>query len=332
MDISKVLAQRLHRLTYIILFAVAPLFGQPTLVGAGYSDPTSIRVAPGQITTLFVSGLKPVLPNRQNATSLPLPMTLASVSVRIRQSFPNQTLSVPLLSVQQISACTNGGAPPPPMGWTPDCFITAITVQIPYELEPTSLSDSDSVPTVTDLIVSENGNDSKAFRLFAVPDNWHILTTCDAFPPQRSFGSGCNSIVTHADGSPVAADSPARVGETIVIYAVGLGRTNPQVRSGAATPTSAPLLAQGVYMSFDLRPNAPPSSPGRPILGRLPLTPKFIGLTPGSVGLYQINIEIPQDAVPPYACDGNVRSNLTIAIGGLTDSFDGAPICVAASQ
>jgi len=283
MDISKGLAhsiQQLHFLIYTILFAVPPLFGQPTLVGAGYSDPTIIRVAPGQITTLFVSGLKPVLPNRQNATSLPLPMTLASVSVRIRQFSPNQTLSVPLLSVQPMSACTNGGTPPPPMGWTPDCFITAITVQIPYELEPASLSDG--APTVTDLIVSENGNDSKAFRLFAVPDNWHILTTCDAFPPQRSFGTGCNSIVTHSDGSPVAADSPARVGETIVIYAVGLGRTNPQVRSGVATPTSAPLLAQGVYMSFDLHPNAPPSSPGRPILGRLPLTPKFIGLTPGS--------------------------------------------------
>jgi hypothetical protein len=50
-----------------ILMGLVPLFGQGiTLSGTGYTDPSIIRVAPGQITTLFVTGLKTVL------TSTPL--------------------------------------------------------------------------------------------------------------------------------------------------------------------------------------------------------------------------------------------------------------------
>ena len=70
--------------TAFCLFAMSlgPLFGQgPTLAGTGYSNPSIIRVAPGQITTLFVTGLKTVLSQPVKATSLPLPTTLAGISV-----------------------------------------------------------------------------------------------------------------------------------------------------------------------------------------------------------------------------------------------------------
>jgi hypothetical protein len=95
-----------------ILIGLPPLFGQgSTLAGTGYTDPSIIRVAPGQITTLFVTGLKTVLSSPVNATSLPLPTTLAKISVALNQT-GNQSTPVPLLSVQQVSACSNGGAPP----------------------------------------------------------------------------------------------------------------------------------------------------------------------------------------------------------------------------
>jgi hypothetical protein len=68
-------------------------------------------------------------------------------------------------------------------------------------------------------------------------------------------------------------------------------------------------------------------------------------LTPGQVGLYQINVQLPSAfpaAVLPCTtlsvCTGNpafcplpIQSNLTIDIGGVT-SFDGAAICIQPGQ
>src|ERR1039457_970037 len=118
-----------------IIISLAQMFGQGiTLAGAGYSDPSVIRVAPGQITTLFVTGLKTVLSSQPvNANVVPLPTTLAGITVLLNQP-GSQPTPVPLLSVQQVSVCSNGGVAPPASGLTADCLITAITVQIPFEL------------------------------------------------------------------------------------------------------------------------------------------------------------------------------------------------------
>src|ERR1035438_8270251 len=120
--------------SYLFTLSLAPLFGQgPTLTGTGYADPSVIKVAPGQITTLFVTGLKTVLSVQPvNAAILPLPTTLAGISVTLNQT-GSQPSPIPLLSVQQMSVCTGSDAPAPlsPTSLSSDCLITAITVQIP---------------------------------------------------------------------------------------------------------------------------------------------------------------------------------------------------------
>ena len=80
----------------------------------------------------------------------------------------------------------------------------------------------------------------------------------------------------------------------MVIYAFGLGQTTPAVKTGEATPATAPnLLTTTVTVDFDFRPNAtashPYNNPGT-TANPGPILPIFAGLTPGQVGLYQINI------------------------------------------
>src|SRR5450759_5051568 len=90
-----------------ILMNLSPLFGQGmTLTGSGYASPTTIRVSPGQITTFFVSGLSLGTAKPQKATNLPLPNSLAGVSVTINQSSPKQSVPALLLAVQQLNGCT----------------------------------------------------------------------------------------------------------------------------------------------------------------------------------------------------------------------------------
>ena len=142
-------------------------------------------------------------------------------------------------------------------------------------------------------------------------------------------------MITHADGTLVSASNPATVGEEIVLYALGLGATNPAVPTGQATPSAAPAAFVS-EVNIDNQANAAPSK-GIPLsltacstTPTCPFTPVFAGLSPGSVGLYQVNFVIPSALQPMFACGPGIASNLTLTIVGLT-SFDGAGICVAAS-
>lgn len=150
----------------------------------------------------------------------------------------------------------------------------------------------------------------------------HVITTCED-QPQRV---GCPSVVTHADGAVVSSQSPARPGETVVVHAWGLGYTTPVVKTGDSTPPTAPRVRVPIEVAFNFGPNAPPSRD----FSFLVTATGY--LTPGEVGLYQVNIQLPSafPAVPSCGQDG-ARSNLTISLGGRTSS-DGAAICVQAAQ
>ncbi len=318
------------------------------LMSAGYGNPAPIQAAPGQVITLYISGTKTVLPSQSpsiRATTIPLPTTLGGFSVTVRQG--NNTYAAPLVSVVQTQNCTD------PVS-SPQCIITALTVQIPFEVGPILTP----VPINGDLSVNDNGTDSAHFPIALLFDNIHILTICDKVGNNTgTLPTLCPAIVTHADGTTGSlGDSPVMQGETIVLWAYGLGQTTPVVKTGDATPTPAPVLSDGpnVTIQFDFRPNAGPAMPYLALTGVIsptPITttgpvvmpiPPFVGLTPGQVGLYQINVKIP-DTIPTVpactqvlSCISSllkcvVQSNLTIDIGGLT-SFDGAAICVQPPQ
>ena len=86
--------------------------------------------------------------------------------------------------------------------------------------------------------------------------------------------------------SPGFSSAPARPGDVLSIYATGLGAVAPPVGTGEVTPPPLPLLR-----AFDV----PLVNFGRAVLGPFAV-PSFVGLTPGLVGLFQVNVTVPEDA------------------------------------
>jgi uncharacterized protein (TIGR03437 family) len=108
------------------------------------------------------------------------------------------------------------------------------------------------------------------------------LTLVDAAPALFQTAAGY-AIAAHLDNSVIAPGSPAQAGEIVVVYACGLGRTQPNPAPGAI-PQSAAVIQR----LSDLK----------VYLGGAALDPASIlyaGLTPGSAGLYQINLVLPDN-------------------------------------
>jgi uncharacterized protein (TIGR03437 family) len=93
-------------------------------------------------------------------------------------------------------------------------------------------------------------------------------------------------IATLANGSLITAESPAAPGDVLIIYAAGLGATQPAI-SGLMIPVAAaPISARS---NFAVLLNDKPI-PDENIL--------YAGLTPGFAGLYQINCRLPAETPP----------------------------------
>jgi uncharacterized protein (TIGR03437 family) len=98
---------------------------------------------------------------------------------------------------------------------------------------------------------------------------------------------------------------PAKPGEYISIYCTGLGAANNQPALGAASPSNPLATTQATPIVT---------------IGGVQALVQFSGLAPGFVGLYQVNVQVPNgvtagDQVPVSMTIGGVASNLaTIAV------------------
>jgi uncharacterized protein (TIGR03437 family) len=90
-------------------------------------------------------------------------------------------------------------------------------------------------------------------------------------------GSGAgDGVILHADNTLVSAAKPATAGEEVVIYATGLGATNPSFATGTAA-NQINTTAMPVSVT----------------IGGQNATVMSSGLTQGLVGLYQVNAIVP---------------------------------------
>jgi len=86
----------------------------------------------------------------------------------------------------------------------------------------------------------------------------------------------------HADGTLITKDAPAQPGEIIVVYGDGLGQTDPPQVDGVVPPVAAQILLLDRFRMLVDGQLLPSTS----VL--------YAGITPGYVGLYQINLRLPQ--------------------------------------
>jgi len=147
----------------------------------------------------------------------------------------------------------------------------------------------------------------------------NIVTTAIQARAPRILRLGVQNygIIVNQDGSfpmpvtPGYNSHPAKIGDVITIYTIGMGVTTPAVADGAGAPASEPLARTPLpLVTFG------GGFAGAPTEGQV----YYSGLTPGFVGLYQVNVAIPDGT--PYgdaiglqlSVEGATSNNVFLAI------------------
>jgi len=220
----------------------------------------------GRGTIAAVFGEQLLMTAPAAATSLPLQTTLSGVRVLVN----NQPAPVYYASYGQIN------------------------FQIPFDapVGPTTVA-VERDGTRSNLTAVRIANRSPRLLTFGNFPGYGIIVNQDGtYPLPASAGLG-------------SAARPARSGDTLVVYALGLGPTVPTVASGAGAPTSPlAVISPAPGVVFGANSIAQVDS----------VAPDFVGLTPNFVGLYQINVRVPAqvergNAVPLYLNFGAQVSN-----------------------
>jgi uncharacterized protein (TIGR03437 family) len=160
-----------------------------------------------------------------------------------------------------------------------------------YSISPTqvgALAPLDDTTGEVTVQVATNGTETASVTALLQPFSPAFFTSQD------------NSIVAeHADFTLVGPASPAKPGETIVLYGAGFGATDPAVPGGQSLAASTPL-----------------ANPVKVRIGGVDVQPYFAGLS--ATGVYQINVTLPDTtadgAIPVVATIGGVSTPGTATI------------------
>jgi uncharacterized protein (TIGR03437 family) len=261
---------------YFTVFAAALASAQTPVINptggivnaADFQSP----LAPGALFSIFGSRLSS---QTASASTIPLSNQLGGVTVQFSNG--TTTINAPMLYVQPDGATAN---------------TSQINAQVPWELVAPGATATVSV------VVSHDGVSS-------VPTS----VTIGPFSP-GIFASGNLAVAVNLDGTLVWAAGTvagvtthaAKPGDTIIVYATGLGAVTPTVADGAA---SLDALRQTLTQPVVL-------------VGGLPAKVAFSGLSPQFVGVNQLNIVVPNvpagNNVPLQIQVGNITSPNTITI------------------
>jgi len=174
---------------------------------------------------------------------------------------------------------------------------TQINFQVPWELLGAQAS----------IVVMANGSASTAQPVSLHTASPGIFSLDSSGSGQGAIQIANTTLFAATAGSvpPGAVGRPVNLGESLTIYCSGLGYVSPQPATGAAAPSSQLSNTQLVVTAT---------------IGGASSPVTFAGLSPGFVGLYQVNVQVPNAApagthVPVVITVGGVISNtVTIAV------------------
>lgn len=158
-----------------------------------------------------------------------------------------------------------------------------INAQLPVDMPPGSAQ----------LVVTVGGSSSAPVS----------FTVASAGPGIFTYGLN-RAIAANPDGTINGPSSPARTGDTIAVYLTGAGPVQPQIGTWL---TGVPALAI-----------SPATLPFTAAIGGEPCETWYLGLTPTTVGLYQLNVTIPSlpggDYTLILTVGGNASNNVLVSI------------------
>lgn len=158
----------------------------------------------------------------------------------------------------------------------------AVLAALPFQINAQIPSD---IPTGTATVGVSSGTGNASAQI-----------SIGSVAPEIFTLSSVQAAITNQDNTLNTASNPASRGAVIVIYGTGFGAVG---ASGGLSPVKAPVSV---------------------VIGGTALTPVYAGLTPGAVGLYQVNVALPAViapglALPLYLKQGNASSAaVTVAI------------------
>jgi uncharacterized protein (TIGR03437 family) len=165
-----------------------------------------------------------------------------------------------------------------------------INFQVPWEVRGMNLAYT--VPAAA-IVVVNNGVVSPAMRAFFLP----------TFPAIITY-DGKQAVAVHSDYSLVTSQSPAHSGEVITLYGTGFGPVTPLPETGAPAGSSP-------VSTMDPKPSVTINAHDATVL--------FAGLSPGSIGLYQFNVVVPNQV-------GVGNLNVQFNTGGLNPNLVTIPV------
>ena len=153
------------------------------------------------------------------------------------------------------------------------------------------------------------GSSTLAIHTPAGISNNYLFTVLPAAPSVFQTGAagpetGLATIIRADNNQLVTPTNPIHPKDTVVIYLTGMGQTFPQSTAGLASPSNP--LASAV-----LQPNV--------TLGGAALSVSYAGLTPNSVGLYQIDAYVPTGvpqglSIPLVIDQGGSQTTLNVRV------------------
>ncbi|MFN0085354.1 MAG: sulfatase-like hydrolase/transferase [Blastocatellia bacterium] len=233
-----------------------------------------------------------------NAASYETVVAPGSIAALFGGGFAAQTLaagSLPLPATMAGAAVKIGGRPAPLFFVSPG----QINLQVPGGLA--------AGPAVIEVFVNDSAAPAQIGAVTVAAAAPGLFTINASGQGQAAALNGDFSLNADFERSPGAR--PELAGGVVILFATGIGATNPPVADGQAAPSSPIAIDAGMTTVTVGGVNAP-------VL--------FSGLTPGLAGVWQLNVRIP-DALPTNAATsvritkGRNSLEATLAVAGRID-------------